>query len=81
MVYRQCSKKPIYLLEVKLCLEEMELDLLEGVVREVEEVQVEEAGAEVEWEVTVPEPVPVGSVSVLIVALGCPIKWAHPATT
>ena len=78
MVYRQCSKKPIYLLEVKLCLEEMELDLLEGVVREVEEVQVEEVGAEVEWEVTVPEPVPVGGVSVLVVAPDCPIRWEHP---
>jgi len=33
VVYRQCSKKLNYLLEVQLCLKEMEPDLPGGVVQ------------------------------------------------
>ena len=64
---------------MKLCHGEMELDPLEGAVEAQAEAWVKEE-VEVEWEAPGLEPVPVGNVSVLIVALGCPIKWAHPAT-
>ena len=57
----------------------MELDLPGGVVRARAEAGVEEAGVQVGWEVPALEPALVGSVSVLIVAQNCPIKWEHPA--
>ena len=58
----------------------MGLDLPGGVVPAQAEVLVEQVGAGVEWEVTAPEPVLVGSVSALIVVPGCPIRWEPPAT-
>ena len=64
-----------------LCLEEMELDLPGGVVAEQEGVLVEEGQVVVEWEGPALEPDPVGSVSVLIVALIFLIKQEFPAIT
>jgi hypothetical protein len=48
VVYRQCSKTINYLLEVQLCLEEMEPDLPGGAVQVLEEVQAEAAGVPAE---------------------------------
>ena len=63
---------------MKLCLEEMALDLLGGVVRAQEEVRVEVwvkvAGVVVEWGVTVLGLALVAPVSALVVVPGCPIK-------
>jgi len=61
-------------LEVKLCLEEMALDLPGGVVRGQEEVRVEVARVVVEWGVTVLGLALVALVSALVVVPGCPIK-------
>ncbi|MBA7677543.1 hypothetical protein ES703_85801 [subsurface metagenome] len=57
----------------------MELDLPGGVVRARVEVGVEEVGVQVGWGVPALELAPAGSVSVLIVAQNCRIKWEHPA--
>jgi len=67
-------------LEVKLCLEEMALDLPGGVVQAREEVRAEVVGVEVEWGVTALGLALVAIVSALIVAPSCPIKQEHPAT-
>ena len=59
---------------MKLCLEEMALDLPGGVVRAQEEVRVEVARVVVEWGVTVLGLALVALVSALVVVPGCPIK-------
>ena len=59
---------------MKLCLEEMVLDLPGGVVRAQEEVRVEVARVVVEWGVTVLGLALVALVSALVVVPGCPIK-------
>jgi len=71
---RNNNKNTDYLLEVKLCLEEMALDLPGGVVRVQEEVRVEVVGVGVEWGVTALGLALVALVSALIVALRCSIK-------
>jgi hypothetical protein len=71
---RRCSKIANYLLEVKLCLEEMELDLPGVVVQEVAEVWEGEEQGQAGWEVIDLEPVPVGIVSALIAELEYPIR-------
>ena len=57
----------------------MELDLPKVVAQEVVEVLVEVEGVPGGWEVTYLGPDPVGIVSALIVELGYPIRWVHPA--
>ncbi len=52
---------------MKLCLEEMEQDLPEGVVGGQEEVLAKEGWVEVGWEERALEPDPVGIVSAPIV--------------
>jgi len=61
-------------LEVKLCLEEMVLDLPGGVVRAQEEVRVEVARVVVEWGVTVLGLALVALVSALIAGPDYPIR-------
>jgi len=62
------------LLEVKLCLEEMEPGLLEEVVQEQEEELVVGEEVEVEWGGHAPGLDPEGSVYALIVELRFPTK-------
>jgi hypothetical protein len=61
-------------LEVKLCLEEMELDLPGVVVQVVAEVWEGGEQGQAGWEVVDLELVPVGIVSALIVELEYPIR-------
>jgi len=60
--------------EVKLCLEEMGLDLLGEVARGQEAVLVVGEGVEAEWEEHAPGLDPVGIVSVPVVVSGFLIK-------
>ena len=77
---RSDDRNTDYLLEVKLCLEEMALDLPGGVVRVQEEVWVEVAEVLVEWGVTALALALVAVVSALIAVLDYLIKPEHPAT-
>ena len=65
---------------MKLCLEEMALDLPGEVVQAREEVWVEVAEVLVEWGVTALALALVVSAFALIAVPGCPINWEHPAT-
>ncbi|MFC1958049.1 hypothetical protein ACFLVQ_00590 [Chloroflexota bacterium] len=61
-------------MEVKLCLEEMVPGLPGGEVRVWAEALAEEVGGLVDWEVRVPEPVPVEVVFALTAGQVCLIR-------
>jgi hypothetical protein len=71
---RRVTNKVNYLLEVKLCPEEMELDLPRVVVQEVAEAWEEEEEALAGWEVINLALVPVGIVSALVAEPDYPIR-------
>ena len=65
-------------MEVKLCLEEMGLDLLGEVALGQEAVLVVGKGVEAEWEEHTPGLDPAETVFALIVEPRFPIKWGFP---
>jgi len=64
---------------VKLCLEEMEQGLPEGVAQGQEEVSAKEEGLEVGWEERALEPGPAGIASAPVVGRSFLTKWELPA--